>query len=159
MSTHYYKVTQLQVDRLIESLTKSVGKVNITKVDPEGKIWKIVFPFKDYLGASFKVYLFKWPGDPRFVLSDGGALIKAIKGCGIARLNAIQGVLATFQLLLMEDLSVMSTDDRPINKRIMSFIQACCTIDGIIRVWDISQKEVQKSTDINRTVESEETDG
>jgi hypothetical protein len=86
--------------------------------------------------------MYAFEHEKTITFSDGGALLKSVKGIGAPRLKVIQDVLGTFELSLMEDFTVMDLTNRAISTRVLAFLQAWCTIDGILRVWDVAQKEV-----------------
>lgn len=116
-----------------------------TKVTKEGDAWKITLPFESHRGEPFRLYAFRRPRGKKIYFSDGRALLQSIKGCGNPHLNAIQGLLETFGLSLMEDLSVMDQTDRTLSVRVMSFLQAWCAVDGMIRIWAIAQEDVRNA--------------
>jgi hypothetical protein len=111
-----------------------------TENDSKG-ITKVTIPFKDYKGDYFYFYIFKKLN--LYIVTDGGVILRSLKGCGDLRLQSIQDVLATFGLSLMEDLTIMDTSNRPVPDKVMSLIQACCSIDGIIRAWNIHREEIK----------------
>jgi hypothetical protein len=129
-----------ETEKIKNSLVKLSSKVNIIPCDKEEKVFKIILPLNSYKGEPFYFYFYK--DKNKIIFSDGGALLKIIRGCGDPRLRAIQKVLETFGLSLMEDLSVMDLGNskKTMPVRIMSLLQAWCTIDGIIRIWSIAQE-------------------
>ncbi len=134
-----------EVQPFKDALSKFGAKVKAVKQDSKGEVWKITLPFVGYNLEEFRFYVFQALGKKTFYLSDGGALLKSIRACGDPQMTALQGLLKTFGLSLMEDLSVMDSTTRPIPSRIMSFLQAWCAVDGVIRIWKVKQEEVSKA--------------
>lgn len=136
-------MTVTDARRIEDALSKFGQKTLVSKEDSKGDVWRVTLPFKSHSGESFRVYAFRRPRSKKIYLSDGRALLRTIQGCGQPHLKAIQELLGTFGLSLMEDLSVMDITDRPLTVRTMSFLQAWCAVDGMLRIWKIAQEEVQ----------------
>jgi hypothetical protein len=136
-------MTPAEAKQVQAALSRFGAKTKVTKEDSNGDVWKITLPFESHNGELFRVYAFRLPRSKKIYLSDGRALFETIKGCGQPHLNAIQGLLETFSLSLMEDLSVMDSTDRSLSVRVMSFLQAWCAVDGMLRIWKITQENVR----------------
>ena len=104
--------------------------------DPTNGIIGITLPFTSRAGAPFYIFAFRVAGSLKMQLSDGGALTKELKKAGDLQLQAVQRLVNSYGLSLMEDLSVMETSNRSLPKRVMSFLQAQVAVDGMLRAWD-----------------------
>jgi hypothetical protein len=62
-------------------------------------------------------------------------MTKELGKAGTVQLEAIQLLVNSYGLSLMEDQSVMETSNRPLHKRIASFLQVLVAIDGVLRMW------------------------
>ncbi len=136
-------MTPAEAKQVQSALSRFGAKVKVTKEDSKGEVWKITLPFENHNGELFRIYVFRAQRRKSLFLSDGRALLRTMKGCGELHLQATQGLLGTFGLTLMEDLSVMDTTNRGLPLRVMSFLQAWCAVDGMIRIWKIAQENVK----------------
>ncbi len=134
----------IEINKVANAITALGAKTKVVPIDKEQTVWKVNLPLGDYKGEPFYFYFYK-EGN-KVIFSDAGALLKRIRGCGEPRLRAIQLVLETFNLSLMEDLSVMDLGNskKTMAIRVVSLLQAWCTVDGIIRVWNKAQEEINE---------------
>lgn len=137
------RLTSNEIKQVVESIERSFkNAVKVTKEDPEGKVYRIALPFRDRSGESFYIWAFRLPRSRKIQLSDGRLLTKDLRGAGSLNLQAIQALVKSYGLSLMEDLSVMETSTRPLTARVTSFLQTMVAIDGVLRTWD-ELKEMQ----------------
>lgn len=131
-------MTTQEVKQVTESIERTFAKaVKATKEDPAGNIYKITLPFFDREGKPFYLWTFRKPQSKKIILSDSRRIVNSL-GFSSNNLNleAIQLLVATYGLTLMEDKSVMDISDRPLTKRVASFLQALVAIDGTVRMWE-----------------------
>jgi hypothetical protein len=139
-------MTPAEAQEVKEALTKLMGKVKVIKQKgTDGIVWKVTLPLKGHDGEDFRLYVTGNSYNKRITFCDAGALLKTLKGCGDLRLKSIQDVLNTFGLTLMEDLSVWDISYRALPIRLLSFLQAWCAVDGVIRIWKTSQEEIRRA--------------
>ena len=136
-------MTKVEAKQVQLALSHFGTKVKVSKQDPKGEIWKVTLPFTGQDGIEFRFYVFRGDRGKKLYLSDGGALLGALKGCGEPQLHAIQELVHTFGLQMMEDRSIMDSSDRSLSIRTMSLLQAWCSVDGVLRIWKIKQEEVK----------------
>lgn len=125
-----------EIKQVTQSIERSFQKaVKVTKEDPAGEIYKIALPFLDRNGSPFYLWSFRYPRSKKIQLSDGRLLTREIGGAGALNLQAIQNLVESFGLSLMEDRSVMEISNRPLTQRVTSFLQAMVAVDGVLRMW------------------------
>jgi hypothetical protein len=134
-------MTAAEAKRVEKALSTLVAKARAVEVGESGSIWRITLPFKDHRDKDFHVYVYHPPNSRKIVLTDGGAMVKGIKGLGRPHLKSIQDLLATFGLSLMEDMTTMEKSDRSLSIRMMSYLQAWCAVDGMFRIWKVTKEE------------------
>jgi hypothetical protein len=125
------------IHRAISDITAN-GKVK--KEDPQGKVLRITLPLEGRNKLIFKVYAFHRPESKKLYLSDGMAMVKELQTAGMMQFGLIQTLLSTYNLSLMEDLSVMDLTTRTLGKRLASFLQAWIAIDGMLRMWQATKE-------------------
>ena len=135
-------MTSNEIKQVVQSIERSFQKaVKVTKEDPDGKIYKITLPFLDRTGAPFYIWAFRYPRSRKIQLSDGRHMTRAIDQAGALQAQAIQTLVSSYGLSLMEDLSVMEVSNRPLTQRVTSFLQALVAIDGTLRMWDMLKEK------------------
>ncbi len=135
-------MTSYEVKQVVQSVERCFQKtVKATKEDPAGKIYKITLPFKDRHDQPFYLWAFQYPKSKKIQLSDGRRLVTDIQEAGSLKLQALQQLVNTYGLSLMEDLSIMDNSKRALGVRVSSFLQALVAIDGTLRMWATVQEK------------------
>lgn len=135
-------MTLAEAKQVQASLARNGGKTKLFREDKNGDVWRVELPFTCHDGAPFRFYCFKRNRGKKIYLSDGGALLKSIHGFGQPQMHALQQLVGEYGLKMMEDFAVLDDSDRALSVRVMSFLQAWCSVDGVIRIWKIKQEEV-----------------
>lgn len=136
-------MTIIEARKIEQALDKMASKCQLTKETKDGKIWKLTFPLTNSAGEKFRFYFFQEGKSKRLYFSDGGAILKAIESCGKPQTIALQQLVSTFGLSVMEDATIMDLTTRPLAVRVMSYLQAWCAIDGVVRIWKVKSEEVK----------------
>lgn len=136
-------MTIIEARKIEQALDKLARKCQLTKETKDGKIWKLTFPLTNSAGEKFRFYFFQEGKNKRLYFSDGGAILKAIEACGKPQMQALQQLVSTFGLSVMEDGTIMDLTTRPLATRVMSYLQAWCAIDGVVRIWKVKSEEVK----------------
>jgi hypothetical protein len=136
-------MTAFEAKKIAGSLAIFAAKAKAVKADAEGGIWRVTLPVQDHNGRDFRVYIWHPFRSKKIVLSDAGSMVLGIRELGTPQLKAIQSLLASYGLKLMEDKTVMEKTDRPIPLRMMSYLQAWCAVDGMFRAWEAVKKETR----------------
>ena len=156
-------MTATTAKRVAASFATFGAKAKAVRADAEGDIWRITLPIQDHAGQDFRVYVYhpitgtKPFVSKKIVLTDGGSITRHIRTLGNLQLKAIQSLVSSFGVSLMEDMTVMERSDRSMPMRMMSYLQAWCAVDGMLRIWDVTKKEVAdvRSTERHRGVDED----
>ena len=129
-------MTSTDIKRVVQSIERSLVKpIKVTREFPG--IHRISLPFKDLLGEPFYLWVFRHKQTNQIVLSDGRFLTRVLANAtGSINLQAVQVLVKTYGLSLMEDESVMEISDRPIAVRVTEFLQCIVAVDGVYRMWN-----------------------
>ena len=122
-----------QISASVEKLFQK--SMEVTLQDSASGIYLITLPFTSRTGHPFYIWAFRHAGSRKLQLSDGALMTKELAKAGTVQLEAIQLLVNSYGLSLMEDRSVMETSNRPLHKRIASFLQVLVAIDGVLRMW------------------------
>jgi hypothetical protein len=137
-------VNNNEVKQVTESVERTFAKaVKATKEDPAGDIYKVTLPFLDRKGEPFCLWTFRQPKSKKIILSDSRRITNSLGVAGATNLKAVQLLVGTYGLTLMEDKTVMDISNRPLTKRVSSFLQALVAVDGTLRMWDQMREEVK----------------
>jgi hypothetical protein len=129
-------MTPAYLKQIAASVEKTFQKsVRVELQGPDRNLCVITLPFQNYKGHSFYVWAFRNINSRKLQLSDGALLTTELGEAGTAQMEAIQLLVNSYGLSLMEDRSVMDISSRPLHKRITSFLQAMVAIDGVLRMW------------------------
>lgn len=135
-------MTTNEIKQVVQSIERSFkNSVKVTAEDTLGQIYRLDLPFRDRNGDPFKLWAFRLPRSKKIQLSDGREMTKNLSNAGPLNLQAVQVLVGTYGVSLMEDLSIMETSKRPLTQRVTSFLQAMVAIDGVLRMWDQMTKE------------------
>lgn len=97
---------------------------------------KLTSSFVDRNGVVFTLFAYKRPGETRLYLTDGGSILSDLQRSGMeVKLNLLQSLLRSFNLIITQEGSVVEQTDRPQWQRIWSLFQAWAAVDGVVRTW------------------------
>jgi len=134
-------MTTAEVKKIETALSIFLAKAKAERTVLDSNIWRITLPIRGYNGEDFRMYIYNPPKSRKIVLTDAGSVIREMSTLGSPNLGAVQKLLATFGVMLMEDRSIMERSDRPIPIRVMSYFQAWCAVDGMLRIWNATKEE------------------
>jgi hypothetical protein len=130
-------LTTNEIKQVVQSIERSFkNSIKVTAEDTLGQVYRLDLPFRDRNGAAFRLWAFRLPRSKKIQLSDGRELTKSLSNAGPLNLQAVQALVGSYGVSLMEDLSLMEISKRPLTQRVTSMLQVMVAVDGVLRMWD-----------------------